>query len=124
MDRPLQEVRLPVSQKTVKIVTYFLRGEVKAIDAMKYEGAKAKFVDGQTVIDEIPVDFLAKEEDGLLLHGVKAIVDDNGNETPVNKKTLDELPDHDLGVLLRELRKAQAGKNIEMPEGEALSKKK
>lgn len=116
MDRPLNDVKLPLSGKTAKVVTYFLRGETKAIEARKYEGAKTKFVGGETVIDEIPTDFVQREEDSLLLQGVKFITDDNGTEQPFTKQDLDSLPDSDSTLLLTQLRKAQRGDQAVSPK--------
>ncbi len=116
MDRPLSEVKLPLSGKTAKVVTYFLRGEMKAIEASKYEGAKTRFVGGETVIDEIPTDFLQREEDALLLQGVKAITDDNGTDHPFTRQDLDSLPDSDGVLLLTQLRKVQRGDQAVSPK--------
>lgn len=109
MDRPLNEISLPLSGKTAKVVTYFLRGETKVIEAKKYEGAKTRFVGGETVIDEIPTDFVQREEDALLLQGVKMITNDTGTEQPFTQRELDQLPDSDSILLLKELRKVQSG---------------
>lgn len=104
MERPLKEIKLLKSGYTAKIITFFTRGEASFIDSKQFEGGNLDYVEGQVKITNLPVDFQTKQEDAILITGVKEILDEKGASIIVTKDVLDNLPNQDIKVLLSELR--------------------
>ncbi len=107
MDRQLVEVKLKLSGCTAKVVSYFLYGESKEIDAKQWEGAKIRYGEGGVQFDEIPVDYQKRQDDVLLLVGVKEIRKPDGATMEVKKETFDSLPEQDVRAIVFELVKAR-----------------
>ena len=99
------ELKLP-SGRIAKLVTYFTRGDDKFITKERWGGATVKNKDDGTVeILNIPVDQSDKEDDAIVLRGVKFI-----DDKEFTVEILDELESKDFKVLLGKLTKIRAGK--------------
>lgn len=108
-DRPLKEIKLPVSKYTAKIVTFYTRGEFKAIDTLQFAGGSLSYKDGDTVMENLPIDFASKQEDKMLSVGIKDLKDENGVSVEVTVENLDKLPSADMNLLILELKKIFSG---------------
>jgi len=101
MDRPINEVLLPVSQIKAEVYTYYLRGEKKQIEAVMLESAE--FVEdpetGKPKLKKVDTTYRAKMEDKAVLLAIKKLSDSSGVDLPIETKTLDELPDEDFKAL-------------------------
>ena len=99
------DIKLP-SGKIAKIVSYFTRGDDKFISKARWGGATVQNKDDGTIeIQNIPVDQADKEDDAIVLRGVKSI---DGKE--VTEEVIDELSSKDFMVLINELKKVRVGK--------------
>lgn len=102
MERELKTIALP-SGKKAKIVTYFTRGEVKAIEAKKWEGAVVEQSEIGTVqIKNISPLQMAVQDDNVVLQGTKFIVAKDV-ETPVTDAVVKDLDIKDFRFILKEL---------------------
>jgi len=113
MERPLKEVKLPASGFVAKIVTFLTRGEVKTIDAKRLEGAEAEYIGDEVKITKLSPNMIQRQNDALLLVGIKQLIDNSGKKIEITEEAIDSLPNGDANILLTELRKVQAG--IETP---------
>jgi len=109
MDRELKEVKLPGSGFTAKIVAFFTRGEAKDIELHQWEGGVLKYVDGQPVMENLPIDFTQRQEDKMLLVGTRELKNKAGIVVEVTSANLDILPNADTNVLLLALKKVYSG---------------
>jgi len=101
----LINIKLP-SGKTAKLIPYFTRGDDKYITKERWGGATVKNKDdGSVEIQNIPVNQVDKEDDAIVLRGVKFIGDKE-----FTKEMLDQVESRDFAVLLAELKKIRAGK--------------
>jgi len=110
MERPLKEVKLPGSGFIAKIVTFLTRGEVKTIDAKRLEGAEAEYVGDEVKISKLSPNMIQRQNDALLFVGVKQLIGDNNEAIEITEEAIDNLPNKDANILLKELRIIQAGK--------------
>lgn len=103
MDRELKPLKLP-SGKKAKIVTFFTRGEVKAIEQKKWEGATVKQAeDGRVIIDNIPVTQKLVEDDYVVMTGLKVLVEGDKEVTQITQAIIDSMAVDDFKLLLDEL---------------------
>lgn len=114
MDRETKQVKLKRTGYVANIVTYFTRGEIKAIALARFAGATVNFRDGDVVYEKLSPNFVKLEEDEMMIRGINKLVDKEGKPVDVNLNTLDSLPDDDLEALITELQKV---KNREDKEG-------
>jgi len=100
MDRPFQEVLLPISKLKAEVYTYYLRGEKKAIEAIMLSSAEyEKDNDGKIRLKSLNASYRSEMEDKSVLFAVKSLKDEAGNEIPVKIESLDGLPDDDFKIL-------------------------
>lgn len=106
--RPLKEVKLPVTGYIAKVVTYFNRGETVAIAKAKWGSQDlSSGEDGEVKVNKFNPTFIFDEEDAMLEHGVKTIMINSEAAVTPSPEFLADLPDPDIKVLLKELRTAQ-----------------
>lgn len=104
MERPTEEVELPVSGLKAIVFTYYLRGDRKAIESVMYNSAKFEQDEqGRPKLKRIDASYRSKMEDKAVLLGVKHFVtkDDELKEPTVD--FIDNLPASDFEFLQQEL---------------------
>lgn len=104
MDRPINEVSLPVSGVKVEIFTYYLRGERKEIEAVMLESAEFEQDEAGTPrLKKVDATYRAKMEDKAVLLAIKKLTDKDGKDLPKTIETLDSLPAEDFEKLQESL---------------------
>jgi hypothetical protein len=104
MDRPFNEVKLPVSGVKAEIYTYYLRGERKEIESVMLESAEFEQDEtGKPKLKRVDATYRARMEDKAVLLAVKRLVDKEGKELEIKTETLDSLPAEDFDVLQQSL---------------------
>lgn len=99
MKRPTTEVELPISGIKATVYTYYLRGEVKAIEAIMLESAEFEQVGGRPKLKKVDATYRSQMEDKAVLLAVKSLVDKDGKSIEVKTETLDGLPAEDFEKL-------------------------
>jgi len=112
MERPLKELKLPESGFVAKIATFLTRGEVKTIDAKRLDGAEAEYIGDEVKISKLSPNMIQRQNDALLLVGVKELFNEKKEVVELTEESLDSLPNKDANLLLKELREVQAGAKI------------
>ena len=74
---------------------------------------KIKYVNDDIVVDDIPADFKQRQEDALLMTGVKKLTDTKGVDIPLSIEFFDTVDSRDIEALLFELVKVRAGQDEE-----------
>lgn len=113
MERPTREVKLPNSKVTAYIAQYYTHGEKKIVEAAQYKGATIKFMNGDSVFENISHNFIELKDDAMLEQGIKKLVDETGRPIDVNVAFFDTLAESDIQILVAECRKSYAGKGEE-----------
>ena len=104
MDRPTNEVLLPVSGIKALIYTYYLRGEKKEIEAIMLGSAEFEQDEaGTPKLKKVDATYRTKMEDRGVLLAIKKLVDKEGKELELNVETLDQLPAEDFDTLQKSL---------------------
>jgi len=101
MDRPTNEVSLPISKMVAEVFTYYLRGERKAIEAIMLGSVnwKTSGKDGKPQMDGVDTSYRAKMEDRAVLLAVHKLTKLNKEPVKVTVEVLDNLPDEDFKAL-------------------------
>ena len=100
MERPIQEVVLPVSGAKAEIYTYYLRGERKEIEAIMFESAQFEQDEsGTPKLKKVDASYRTKMEDKAVLIAIKSLTDKLGANMDIKIETLDSLPSEDFELL-------------------------
>ncbi len=111
MDRPINEVMLPVSGVKVEIFTYYLRGERKEIEAVMLESAEFEQDEAGTPrLKKVDATYRSKMEDKAVILAIKKLTDKDGKELEKKIETLDSLPAEDFEKLQESLPTSQPKK--------------
>ena len=104
MDRPINEVTLPVSGIKVEIFAYYLRGERKEIEAVMLESAEFEQDEAGTPrLKKVDATYRSKMEDKAVLLAIKKLTDKEGKELEKKVEVLDALPAEDFDKLQESL---------------------
>ena len=109
MERPLKEVKLPKSGYIAKLATFLTRGEDKSVKSKRFEGGQLEYINDEAQIKNVPVDFAEKQNDALVLAGLKQLIDTEGKSIEISSEVIDNLQREDFNVLLLEMNKIYAG---------------
>jgi len=101
MDRPTNDVSLPISKMVAKVFTYYLRGERKAIEAIMLGSVnwKTSKKGGKPQMDGVDTSYRAKMEDKAVFLAIHKLTDSNKEPVKVSVEVLDNLPDEDFKAL-------------------------
>ena len=101
MDRPTNEVSLPISKMVAEVFTYYLRGERKAIEAIMLDSVnwKTSGKDGKPQMEGVDTSYRAKMEDKAVTLAIHKLTKLNKEPVKVTTEVLDNLPDEDFKAL-------------------------
>ena len=101
MDRPTNEVILPISNMVAEVFTYYLRGERKAIEAIMLDSVnwKTSGKDGKPQMDGVDTSYRVRMEDKAVSLAVHKLTNSNKEPVEITTKVLDDLPDEDFKAL-------------------------
>lgn len=110
MERPLIEVKLPISGYTAHIVKWYSTGERDEIDRIFMEGANLTFKSEEgTEITGLSAGLTIKQRQVRVEKAVKKLTGEN-EVFEVTSEILAELPAEDTDVILENLPDAEKGK--------------
>lgn len=86
MERETIDLKLPVSNYTVRLFTELLYGQSIEVEKMLFKNRKVNISNLQSLNMDIEADILLEQQEKTLLFLIKEIVDDKGNIINKNKK--------------------------------------
>lgn len=120
MERPIKEVKLPVSGYNVGIYTYYLRGDRVALERIMTD--RAEF-DSEGKLKKVDVGYRYDMDDEAVIRATKYIKEGE-TELSVNKETIHGLPEDDFEFLREQLPKGAKKKLITKPSEDTSKKPK
>ena len=86
LERETIDLKLPVSNYTVRLFTELLYGQSIEVEKMLFKNRKVNISNLQSLNMDIEADILLEQQEKTLLFLIKEIVDDKGNIINKNKK--------------------------------------
>ena len=107
-ERELKTIDLPSGIKA-QVITYFTRGEVRAIKQSRWQGSEISVEASENVSGKINPNADDLQDDEIVFQGVKSLL--FGEELkPITRELLDELDIKDFDTCLRDLKGLFLGK--------------